>query len=92
MNFRKSNFNDDGSYKMIYYDGYLDRSRLPSKLLAEGSLYSKRFFTDIERLIIFNDQEKKGNLFLGYQFTHEYKKLEYNDPYTSGLFGIVKMV
>ena len=81
--------NDDGTFEMIEYDGYLDRSRLPSTLLAESSLYSKRFFTDIERLIIFNDQEKKGNLFLGYQFTHEYKKLEYNDPYTSGLFGIV---
>ena len=35
--------NDDGTFEMIEYDGYLDRSRLPSALLAEGSLYSKDF-------------------------------------------------
>jgi len=81
--------NDDGTFKMIEYDGYLDRSRLPSAILAEGSLYSKRFFTDIERQLYFSDKEKKGDLSLGYQFTHEYKKIEYNDPYTSALFGIV---
>ena len=79
--------NDDGTFEMIEYDGYLDRSRLPSVLSAEGSLYSKRFFTDIERQINFNDNEKKVNLFLGYQYTHEYKKIEYNDPFSSGLFG-----
>ena len=81
--------NDDGTFKMIEYDGYLDRSRLPSALLAEGSLYSKRFFTDIERQINFKGKERKGDLSLGYQFTHEYKKIEYNDPNTSALFGMI---
>ena len=30
-----------------------------------------------------------SSLSLGFQFTHEYKKLEYNDPYTNALFGEV---
>ena len=43
--------NEDGSFEMIEYDGYLDRSRLGNMLFGEGSLYSKRFFSDFERII-----------------------------------------
>lgn len=77
--------NDDGSFKMIYYDGYLDRSRLGSWIFAEGSLYSKRFFSDIERVLIKN--KNKNILSINYQFTHEYKKLEFKDDSNSFLFG-----
>ena len=70
--------NEDGSFKMIEYDGYLDRSRLGSVLVAEGSLYSKRFFSDFQRVLLKNKKEGLNSLALNYQFTHEYKKNEFN--------------
>lgn len=79
--------NEDGSLETIEYDGYLDRSRLGSQIEAEGSLYSKRFFIDLEKSLIYNPEEETSNLSLGYQFTHEYKKIEYNDPLRAPLFG-----
>ena len=89
-NFGNQIENDDGSFEMIEYDGYLDRSRLPSRLLSEGSLYSKRVFADFNRSLIYNNEKEASVLSLGLQFKHEYKKLEYNDPYTSPLFGEVE--
>lgn len=89
-NFGNQIENEDGSFEMIEYDGYLDRSRLPSRLLAESSLYSKRVFADFDRSLIYNNEKETSILSLGLQFKHEYKKLEYNDPYTSGLFGEVE--
>jgi len=78
--------NDDGSYEMIYYDGYLDRSRLGAWVVAESSLYSKRFYSDFKRKLIGN--KEKSLLSIGYQFTHEYKKIEYIDESTSSfIFG-----
>jgi len=78
--------NEDGSYEMIYYDGYLDRSRLGPMTFAENSLYSKRFFSDIRKTII-GGKEKKL-LEIGYQFTHEYKKIEYVESLeNSNFFG-----
>jgi len=78
--------NDDGSFEMIYYDGYLDRSRLGAWNFAESSLYSKRFFSDFKKAII--SGKEKNILELGYQFTHEYKKIEYIDESSSSfLFG-----
>ena len=70
---------DDGSFKMIEYDGYLDRSRLGPGLFAEGSLYSKRFFSDFQRVLLKNKKEGSNSLAINYQFTHEYKKMEFND-------------
>ena len=58
---------------MIEYDGYLDRSRLGLRLFAEGSLYSKRFFSIFKELLIVI--KKKYSFIINYQFTHEYKKL-----------------
>ena len=78
--------NDDGTYEMIYYDGYLDRSRLGPNLFASGSLYSKRFFTDISRVII-NKVEKNTSLIFGYQYTHEYKKLNFQESRGGRFFG-----
>ena len=78
--------NDDGTYEMIYYDGYLDRSRLGPNLFASGSLYSKRFFTDISRVIL-NKVEKNTSLIFGYQYTHEYKKLNYQESRGGRFFG-----
>ena len=78
---------DDGSYEMINYDGYLDRSRLAGSIFSESSLYSKRFFSDLRHKIIYNKDEDIDLLTIAYQFTHEYKKLEYNDNYSSPLFG-----
>jgi len=85
---------DDGSYKMVYYDGYLDRSRLNGFLLSESSMYSKRFFSDLRHKIIYNKDKDKDVLTLAYQFTHEYKKFEYNDNYNRPFFGefIVKAI
>ena len=80
--------NEDGSFKMIEYDGYLDRSRLGSWTDAEGSLYSKRFFSDIERVLISNNKVNK--LSVNYQFTHEYKKLQYKDDFKGALFGEIE--
>ena len=71
---------------MIYYDGYLDRSRLGPNILASGSLYSKRFFTDISRVII-NKDENNTSLIFGYQFTHEYKKLNFKENRGGRFFG-----
>ena len=78
--------NDDGTYEMIYYDGYLDRSRLGPNIIASGSLYSKRFFTDISRVII-NKDENNTSLIFGYQFTHEYKKLNFKENRGGRFFG-----
>ena len=80
---------EDGSLETIEYDGYLDRSRLGSQIRAEGSLYSKRFFIDFEKSLIYNDEKEISNLSVGYQFTHEYKKIEYNDQRSNALFGEV---
>ena len=82
--------NEDGSFEMIEYDGYLDRSRLPNFLLSESSLYSKRVFADFNRSLIYNKEKETSALSLGLQFKHEYKKLEYNDDYGSSLFGEVE--
>ena len=79
--------NEDGSLETIEYDGYLDRSRLGSQIRAEGSLYSKRFFIDFEKSLLYNSKEETSDLSIGYQFTHEYKKIEYNDPLRAPLFG-----
>ena len=49
---------EDGSFKMIEYDGYLDRSRLGPMLFSKSSLYSKRFFSDFQKVLIKN--EKNG--------------------------------
>jgi len=78
--------NEDGSYEMIEYDGYLDRSRLGAWIFAESSLYSKRFYSNFKRKLI-GDKEK-SLLSIGYQFTHEYKKIEYIDQSTTSfIFG-----
>jgi hypothetical protein len=77
--------NEDGSFKTVYYDGYLDRSRLGSWVFAEGSLYSKRFFSNLQRVLISN--KKRNVLSVNYQFTHEYKKLQYKDDNKSAIFG-----
>jgi len=77
---------EDGSFKMVYYDGFLDRSRLGTWLFAESSLYSKRFFSDFKRTIIKNSDNREI-LSLGYRFTHEYKKLKYSDPIKGFMFG-----
>ena len=74
--------NDDGSYEMIYYDGYLDRSRLGANILANSSLYSKRFFTDISRILL----NKNIKIILGHQYTHEYKKLRFSEGNAGGIF------
>jgi len=79
--------NEDGSLETIEYDGYLDRSRLGSQIRAEGSLYSKRFFIDFEKSLLYDSKKETSNLSIGYQFTHEYKKIEYNDPLRAPLFG-----
>ena len=80
---------DDGSFKMIEYDGYLDRSRLGPGVFARGSLYSKRFFSDFQRVLLKNKKENLNTLTVNYQFTHEYKKIEYNDEMNNKLFGEV---
>ncbi len=79
--------NEDGTNEMIYYDGYLDRSRLDTKMFSESSLYSKRAFSDFKRSIIYNKDRKTSLLSIGYEFTHEYKKLQYIDNRTSPIFG-----
>ena len=61
--------------------------RLGSQIRAEGSLYSKRFFIDFEKSLIYNAEKEISNLSVGYQFTHEYKKIEYNDGLRAPLFG-----
>ncbi|MDG1246735.1 MAG: hypothetical protein P8N64_00100, partial [Flavobacteriaceae bacterium] len=81
--------NEDGSFKMIEYDGYLDRSRLGPGLFAEGSLYSKRFFSDFQRVLLMNKKEGLNSLAINYQFTHEYKKMEFNDEMNNDIFGEV---
>ncbi len=78
---------EDGSLKMIEYDGYLDRSRLGPLIFSEGSLYSKRFFSDFHYAFIKNKTKGIKSLALNYQFTHEYKKNQYNDDFKSTTFG-----
>ena len=78
---------DDGSFKMIEYDGYLDRSRLGTLTFAEGSLYSKRFFSNFQKILVKNKKKNSNTLSLNYQFTHEYKKLQYKDEYKSLIYG-----
>ena len=81
--------NEDRSFEMIEYDGYLDRSRLSPMLFGEGSLYSKRFFSDFERVILSGKKEGLNNITLNYQFTHEYKKVQFSDPMNNKMFGEV---
>ena len=81
--------NEDGSFEMIEYDGYLDRSRLPSFLLSESSFYSKRVFFDFNRSLIYDNEKDISIISAGAQFKHEYKKIEYNDPRNNALFGDV---
>ena len=50
--------NEDGSYEMMYYDGYLDRSRLGPMDFSESSLYSKSFFSDFKRSINWRTKKK----------------------------------
>ena len=78
---------EDGSYKMVYYDGYLDRSRLGTLIYSESSLYSKRFFSHIKRTILRNKNNKNDIISLDYKFTHEYKKLQFSDDLGSIIFG-----
>ena len=82
--------NEDGSFKMIEYDGYLDRSRLGPQLYSRGSLYSKRFFSDFERIILKNKKDLTNILAVNYQFTHEYKKIEFIDEMNNLTFGEVQ--
>ena len=79
--------NEDGSFEMIYYDGYLDRSRLGVWTFAENNLFSKRFFSDLKRVIFIDRINNDEILSINYRFTHEYKKLEYRDETSSPLFG-----
>ena len=88
-NFGNQIIEEDGSYRMIEYDGYLDRSRLGPQLFSRGSLYSKRFFSDFERIILKNKKEKTNTLAINYQFTHEYKKVEFIDEMNNNTFGDV---
>ena len=81
--------NEDGSFKMIEYDGYLDRSRLGPQLFSRGSLYSKRFFSDFERIVIQNKKDRTNTLAVNYQFTHEYKKVDFIDEMNNKTFGDV---
>ena len=78
---------EDGSFRMIEYDGYLDRSRLGPLVYSEGSLYSKRFFSDFHYSLINNKIKGTSTLAINYQFTHEYKKIQYNDDFKSSTFG-----
>jgi len=80
---------EDGSFRMIEYDGYLDRSRLGPAVFSRGSLYSKRFFSDFQRVLLKNKKENLNTLAVNYQFTHEYKKIEYNDEMNNEIFGEV---
>ncbi len=79
--------NEDGTNEMVYYDGYLDRSRLDAKIFSESSLYSKRFYSDFKRSLIYSKDRETSLLSIGYEFTHEYKKLEYIDDRTGPIFG-----
>ena len=79
--------NEDGSFEMIYYDGYLDRSRLGVWTFAENNLFSKRFFSDLKRVIFVDKANNNEILSVNYRFTHEYKKLVYKDESNSQLFG-----
>ena len=81
--------NEDGTFEMIEYDGYLDRSRLGPMLYGEGFLYSKRFFSDFERVLLKGEKEDTNTLAINYQFTHEYKKIEFSDPMNNKIFGEV---
>ena len=81
--------NEDGSFEMIEYDGYLDRSRLGPMLYGEGFLYSKRFFSDFERVLLKGKKEDSNTLAINYQFTHEYKKIQFSDPMNNKMFGEV---
>ena len=80
---------EDGSFKMIEYDGYLDRSRLGPGVFSRGSLYSKRFFSDFQKVLVKNAKNNLNTLAVNYQFTHEYKKIEYNDEMNNKIFGEV---
>jgi len=80
---------EDGSFEMIEYDGYLDRSRLSPMLYGEGFLYSKRFFSDLERVILNGNKERSNKITLNYQFTHEYKKIQFSDSMNNKMFGEV---
>ena len=55
-------------------------------IFAENSLYSKRFYSDFRKNIFLN-KKKESLLAIGYEFTHEYKKIEYIDNRTASLFG-----
>jgi len=79
--------NEDGTNEMVYYDGYLDRSRLDTRISAESSLYSKRVFSNFRRSIFYNKDKEISLLSIGYEFTHEYKKMEYIDERTGSMFG-----
>ncbi len=85
--FGKQIIEEDGSFRMIEYDGYLDRSRLGALVFSEGSLYSKRFFSDFKKVILRGKKKDSQILSLNYQFTHEYKKNEYKDQSKSTAFG-----
>ena len=78
---------EDGSYKMVYYDGYLDRSRLGSIIFSESSLYSKRFFSNLKRSLLQNKEKDIDIISVGYKFTHEYKKFQYSDTFGAKAFG-----
>ena len=86
-NFGNQIIEEDGSYRMIEYDGYLDRSRLGPKIIAEGSLYSKRFFSDFHYALIKKKSQNLNTLALNYQFTHEYKKIQFKDQSKNLTFG-----
>ena len=86
-NFGNQIIEEDGSYRMIEYDGYLDRSRLGPQIFAEGSLYSKRFFSDFNYALVKNKNQNLNTLALNYQFTHEYKKIQFKDQSKNLTFG-----
>ena len=45
--------------------------------------------SDFQRVLLKNKKENLNTLAVNYQFTHEYKKIEFNDEMNSTLFGEV---
>ena len=65
---------------------------LDAKIFSESSLYSKRFLSNFKRSIIYNKDRKSSILSIGYQFTHEYKKIEYIDNLQLLLFLVISLM
>ena len=74
---------------MIEYDGYLDRSRLGAVLMQKDLYIQKDSFQIFKEVLLKNKKEGLNSLAINYQFTHEYKKMEFNDEMNSEIFGEV---